>query len=272
MYKVFRENELTMKRSDFEDVSNLHVLEFGPGNLHEYSNVILLSNEILERLRKTDIQRELFDKIEQIVEILTNLSHFKVDLKKRDVDELVEEVVERFKSFKYKSLKEMEWSRDFKIYPAMTMTKEEPQEATGANSTTRYSAYERAEGDRDFICLVSGDTTPRIISIISSSDDEDVLRELINGFQLISGYRSDSLRLKKHVYFSMKYNGFHSEIADLINRYLRGLSYIFNSYSYKKNELQMFDRIEIDMKLGGEISEWITHSMNVAEYQLSSTM
>lgn len=267
MFLIIRGNETSIKNLSFESNEAIHIAEYGQGGLGILSNKIGMMTELYFQLCKLDTDSKLLNKIGHIIEMLNNLKHFYVGRSGKSEDEFVQEIMAKFESFEYRTLQNIDLSRDFKLFKVSNIENDEDEAGIIRGDSHEYGIKSEDCDKLDFN-LISRSGTPRVVSIIENDETTTIIEEIMDGLRKLASSSSDRRYFQKYALFTVKECGVHSEIYVLINHLSHTLNYILNSYSFRNNGYYDFDAFEIQRMLDFDITETLKRFKTVAEYQL----
>ena len=272
MYALKRKWKFDIGAKDISWSEDLGVIDYNIRYFYQYSNVLSVINEIYIRLIRKGINNELLDAISNIVEKLNNLVHFQYGGDCKDEDTLVNEYLKLFDTFKYQKLSEFSKETNIKVHKVQYISNDIINQLNDNYKASFNKEYEDIRDnykgfyigslseDGESYPLISCHNDMKVISILSNTDNDTVLKGLLEVFRAIYSIDKEDLFLEKYYRFHMTRGRIHKEIVCLINNLLKALNYLFNSTSFRENEYYLFDRYELERRVDIDIEAWLSHT------------
>lgn len=280
---------LNMK-DDFK-IEDLMLIDYNCSAFYKYEDILRFINEFYITLSKEGINKDLFEKIKTIVEMLNNLNHFVVNYSDySDCDLYVNAILDKFKTFIYKDISEFNLNSGFTTHSIKTITQAEIdaiEKCEKASLTERlsdgfddvslnYKDYyglredtEYVSGEDNYVSIVSTNSKRGLMSIVSKNEPNYLIKEYKSVLEKLTTVNKDSMNLKGYLEFEVTRTGFYKEIVHEVNKLLRTLFYLLNSTSFKKNNYYVFDDFEISRRICN-LDDTIERIEELAIYQAKS--
>lgn len=249
-----KETDIYMK--DFNEINSwdIYVIDYNKRGFYEYETILNILNEFYIELCKFPINNELFNVIEEVIEVLNNLNYFVTKINDfRTTDDFVDVVLNKFDNFSYRRLCEFNKASNFKIHKVNIIDESEFNNIKNLNHTGKsisnnddYLLYVNKEKEGT---LISNNNSQNLISIVQKDNPKYLIKEYGDIIRKLVPLEKDNMIIDNYIYFEMSTWGFHKEILHIANRYLELLLYIINSTSYRENNYFIFDDITIKNRM-----------------------
>lgn len=267
------ENDVNVEGiKDFNN-QNVFVIDYNRNSFHRLEDALDVVNALYLELIKSSVNKELLKVIEDVVTTLNNFSQFVVNRSKfNNTEQFVSAVLEKFDTFKYKSISGFKMENKFNICKAEYITNDEFENVKNILQSNKGLAmktlanYFVTDIEEGYINIISTrESKNGLIAVVQGNDSNILINEYRDVLTRLIPIDNSNIELDGYIYFEVNSLGVYKEIYHLINRYLRLLCYILNSTSFRENNYFAFDDMTIKSRMV-DLTEQIAY---MKEYALN---
>lgn len=282
MYTIKSDWSLDIDNGGIPWSIGIGVIDYNVNCFALFSSVLNVVNEIYFSLGRRGINADLYEAIGGMVEKLNNLVHFEYTKDIRDEDVLVNDYLGLFKTFEYRKLSSFKKETSIKVHKVQYISKDiikqlevnykERFNISMEDIRDNYKGYYIGDLDKedDSYPLISCCDYRKVISVIPNTENNSILKALLEVFNMLTSLVKDVIYLEKYYHFELTKSRVHKEIAFLVDNLLQSLSYTFNSTSFRENEYYVFDRIELERRVGYNLEERLSYIENVIRREVEN--
>lgn len=249
---------------------HLTVIQYGVGSFASYHQRLDVINTYYLRMSEQRLYGGLMAYLSVIVERLNNLSYFFSQAPTYHEEAFVVTYLTKFETFHPQPLSELTLISKITLHQVQAMTKKELfiisadmekrseklKEWRAIDEESASTAYETGyfiapSLNQSEMVLVNTHSSREILSLISDSSNETILRELKQLLVKMGTVSPKSSRLTHHVCFEFGQAGFHPKVIALINKQLNALLYWITSKSVRDNVFYDEDLFALNHRLEG---------------------
>ena len=278
-----------------KDLSEYIIIDYNTNAFCDIERILPVINELYIELIKKGTNKELLNVFSEITERLNNLAYFQLSDEEVKIngENSINILMDRFNSFKYKSLSEFDLNTNIEFIKPIKLSKEQLEEIRDKHSNrfasefsfakeygTSYYYYpkylekfdklneQKKNGMEVYLSFILlRDISDRTICSIIKEGTDTKINEYKDVLNRIGKIELSMKRIENYPWVDYSKVGTHVEIVHIFNRLLNLLRYLLNSTSFRRNEYLIFDKIKVDNSLM-DFEQEIEYTKNIFLYQM----